>query len=127
MAVPTYDMSAEQIHESILTQFKHHVENYKLPSNLAKMPRIHFFRTTKHLAKSVSDNDIHTGISLWRKFAMIKKYVNNVITPIYVKNLGPTGQLPSGWNHDNVLSLTCQHFWEAEEVVKRRNQRIAYT
>jgi hypothetical protein len=38
MAVPTYDMSSERLHEHIMT-FKHHVENYKLPANLAKFPR----------------------------------------------------------------------------------------
>jgi hypothetical protein len=79
-----------------MTQFKHHVENYKLPANLAKFPRNNFFRTTKHLAESVSVNDIHTGLSLWRKFASLKKYVNNIITPIYLKNLGPDDLIPSG-------------------------------
>jgi hypothetical protein len=64
MAVPTYDMSSERLHEHIMTQFKHHVENYKLPANLAKFPRNNFFRTTKHLAESVSVNDMHTGRSL---------------------------------------------------------------
>jgi hypothetical protein len=101
--------SSQRLHEHIMTQFKHHVEKYKLPANLAKFPRNNFFRTTKHLAESVSANDIHTGLSLWRKFAALKKYVNNVTTPIYLKNLGPDGMLPSGRNHENILSQTRQH------------------
>jgi hypothetical protein len=80
MAVPSYEMSAEQIHENIMTQFKHHVENYELPQSLANMPRNNFFMTTKHLAESVTDKDIHTLTSLWRKYATIKRYVNNIIT-----------------------------------------------
>jgi hypothetical protein len=123
MAVPTYDMSSERLDEHIMTQFKHHVENYKLPANLAKFPRNNFFRTTKHLAESVSVNDIHTGLSLWRKFASLKKYVNNVITPIYLKNLGPDGLIPSGRNHENILSQTRQHLWESEELVRKQNSK----
>ena len=84
MAVPSYEMSAEQIHGNIMTQFKHHVEIYKLPQSLTNMPWNNFFRTTKHVAESVTENDIHTGTSLWRKFSTIKRYVNNIITPIYI-------------------------------------------
>ena len=120
MAVPTHEMSAERIHENIMTQFKHHVENYKLPSSWAKFPRNNFFRTTKHLADSVLSNDIHTGISLWRKFGALKKYINNDITPIYLKTLGPNDILPSGFNHENILMQTRQHLWEAEELARKR-------
>ena len=38
----------------------------------------------------------HNGATLWRKYAAIKKDVNNNITSIYVKHLGPDGQPPSG-------------------------------
>ena len=97
MAVPSYEMSAEQIHRNMSTQFRNHVENYRMPNMLAKFPRNNFFRTCKHLTKVVQGKYIHTGVSLWRKFAQIRKYVNNVITPAYAKNLGPNGQLPSGF------------------------------
>ena len=36
---------------------------------------------------SVEVDDEHTGISLWRKYADIKKYVTNSITPFYFKCL----------------------------------------
>lgn len=123
MAVPSYEMSAEQIHENIMTQFKHHIENYKLPQSLTNMQRNNFFRTTKHLAESVTENDIHTGTSLWRKFATIKRYVNNIITPIYIKNLGPSGLPPSGCSHADILSLTRQHIWESEELGRKEKSK----
>lgn len=115
LAVPSYEMSGEQIHEQILTQFKHHVTNYKLPSNMTNMPRDRLFRTNKHLHATVGEKDLHTGLSLWRKFAVIKKYIVNVITPIYNRNLGYDGKLPSGYNMDNILFRTRQHLFEFEQ------------
>ena len=86
LAIPTYEMSADQIHEHMLTQYRHHVEKYRLPPHLEKMPKDRFFRTKKHLQSTVTEKDLHTGMSLRRKIALIKKYIVNVITPIYNKN-----------------------------------------
>ena len=44
---------------------------------------------------STSLDDEHDGISLWRKYADIKRYVINQITPFYVKCLGKDGLIPS--------------------------------
>lgn len=123
MAVPSYEMSAEQIYDNMSTQYKCHVENYKLPQHLGNMPKERLFRTQKHLHKTVSNKDMHTGMSLWRKFAQIKKYVINVITSLYVKNLGPDGLLPSGSNKDNVLFKTRQHLFEAEQLISKSKSK----
>jgi hypothetical protein len=119
MAVPSFEMSSDKIHDNMLIQYKYHVESYKLPPNLSSMPKERLFRTNKHLAKDVTNKDMHSGVSLWRKYGQIKKYVLNSITPIYMKNLGPDGQLPSGCNKENVLFITRQHLFEAEQLVSK--------
>jgi hypothetical protein len=77
LAVPSYEMSAEQIYEAMMRQFKHHVESYKLPPNLTEMPKERLFKTANHLVEKATLKDIHTGMSLWRKYGQIKKYLVN--------------------------------------------------
>lgn len=47
------------------------------------MPRDRLFRTNKHLHATVGEKDLHTGLSLWRKFAAIKNFydVYNSMSP----------------------------------------------
>jgi hypothetical protein len=111
LAVPSYEMSAEQIYEAMMRQFKHHVESYKLPPNLTGMPKERLFKTANHLIEKATLKDTHTGMSLWRKYGQIKKYIVNVIKPLMNKNLGPDGLLPSGRSMENVLFSTRQHLY----------------
>ena len=123
LAIPTYEMSADQIHEHMLTQYRHHVEKYRLPPHLVKMSKDRLFRTNKHLHSTVTEKDLRTGMSLWRKFASIKKYIVNVITPIYNKNLGSDSKLPSGFNMDSILFKTRQHLYEAEQLKSKEKSK----
>lgn len=112
LAVPSYEMSAEKIQETILEQFKHHCKNEKYS---AGQPTNLYFRTSKHCDKDVSEKDFHTGLSLWRKYSSIKKYVNNMITPLFAKCLGPDGLPPSGHNMENVLLKCRKMVFDAEQ------------
>jgi hypothetical protein len=49
LAVPSFEMSAEQINDSMMRQFKHHVEQFKLPAHFSGLPKERFFRTANHL------------------------------------------------------------------------------
>ena len=68
VAVPSHDMFQEQIHDAMMTQFKHHVSSAKLTPGT---PKNIYYRTLKHLDIEVTNKDFHTGISLWRKFSSI--------------------------------------------------------
>jgi hypothetical protein len=94
LAVPSHEMSPEQIYDAMMRHFKHHVENYKLPPNLTGMPKERLFNTAYHLVEKATLKDMHTGMSLWRKYGQIKKYIANVTRPLMNKNLGPDGLLP---------------------------------
>ena len=93
LSVPGHEMHGEDINTAMFTQFKYHV--LKRRHNL-DAPENTFLRSSRHPDATCSDKDFHNGATLWRKYAAIKKYVNNNITSIYVKHLGPDGQPPSG-------------------------------
>jgi hypothetical protein len=115
LAVPSFEMSAEQIYDAMMKQFKFHVEQFKMPANFTGLPKERFFRTANHLIEKASPKDMHTGMSLWRKFGSIKKYILSVLTPILNKNLGPDSLPPSGKSMENVLFSTRQHVYEKEQ------------
>ena len=62
---------------------------------------------------SVEVDDEHTGISLWRKYADIKKYVTNTITPFYF--LGKDGLIPSGKSKEEILLKTRELLFMSEQ------------
>jgi hypothetical protein len=123
MAIPSYEMSADQIHANMMTQFKYHVESFKLPPNLSAMPKERLFRTSNHLATEARSKDMHTGLSLWRKYSQIKKYVKSMITPIMNRHLGPDGNPPSGHNMESILFMTRQHLYEAEQLLSKNKSK----
>jgi hypothetical protein len=116
-------MSAEQINDAMMRQYKHHVESYNLPPNLSGMPKERLFRTANHLIEKAAPKDMHTGMSLWRKYGQIKKYIVNIITPVMNKNLGPDGLLPSGRSMENVLFMTRQHLYEKEQLISKQKSK----
>lgn len=120
MAVPSHEMSQEQIFELMMTQFKHHVSALRIPNGI---PKNIYFRTCKHLEDNITNKEMHTGLSLWRKFSAIKKYVNNNITSIFVKHLGPDGNPPSGHTMDNVLLKTRKDLYEAEQEISKAKSK----
>jgi hypothetical protein len=72
---------------------------------------------------SVEVDDEHTGISLWRKYADIKKYVTNSITPFYFKCLGKDGLIPSGKSKEEILYKTRELLFKSEqEAAKSRSK-----
>jgi hypothetical protein len=88
------------------------------------MPKERLFKTANHLIEKATLKDMHTGMSLWRKYGQIKKYIVNVITPLMNKNLGPHGLLPSGRSMENVLFSTRQHFYEKEQLISKQRSKI---
>jgi hypothetical protein len=67
------------------------------------------------MADTVQSCDEHTGMSLWRKYADIKKYIVNQITPFYFKCHGKDGLLPSGISKEEVLLKTRQLLFKSEQ------------
>jgi hypothetical protein len=112
LAVPSHDMHGKDIDAAMFTQFTHHVANSR--HNL-DAPQDTFLRSSRHLDPTCSDKDYHTGSTLWRKYAAIRKYVNNNITPIFVKFLGPDGKPPSGHTRENILLKTRRKLYEVEQ------------
>ena len=70
-------MSITDIQKAMLDQFKAHVIAYKLPPNLTGLDKDRFFRTAKHVNDEMATarDSRHTGVTLWRKFADIKKVI----------------------------------------------------
>lgn len=120
MAVPTQEMSSIDIYKAMMKQFIEHAALVRLS---AGTPKNIFFRTSRHLDQEVSNKDLHTGVSLWRKFKAIRKYINNNITSIFVKNLGPDGKPPSGHTMENILLKTRRQLYESEQELSRANSK----
>jgi hypothetical protein len=118
LVVPSYEMS-----DAMMRQFRHHVKSYKLPPNLTGTSKERLFKTANHLIEKAALKDMHTGMSLWRKYGQIKKYIVNVITPLMKKNLGPDGLLPSGRSMENVLLSTRQHLYEKEQLISKQKSK----
>lgn len=122
LSVPSQEMSAKQITVSMMTQYLFQVGNYR--HNLGCPPNA-FLRSSRHCDASVTDSELHNGSTLWRKFGAIKKYVNNSITPIYVKLLGPDGKPPSGLTTADILHRTRKILYDKEQdeaKARSRNQ-----
>jgi hypothetical protein len=123
LSIPLQEMSGKEIDAAMMTQFLCHVAN---ASHVPGAPKDAFLRSTRHLDATVSDKDMHNGTTLWRKFAAIKKYVNNQITPLYVKNLGPDGKPPSGHTKEQVILKTRRQLYDLEqEEAKSRSKNPA--
>jgi hypothetical protein len=107
MSISSAEMSITDIQKAMLDQFKAHVIAYKLPPNLTGLDKDRFFRTAKHVndEMATAGDSRHTGVTLWRKFADIKKVISTVFTPIYAKILGKDG-LPSGKSMAEILLKT---------------------
>lgn len=126
MSVPTIEMGIEQIQDKMLEQFHLYVGKWNPPANLKHIPKTRFFRTNKQLADHAAKSDEHTGMTLWRKYAEIKKYIVNQITPIYAKQMGKDGHLPSGISREEVLLVTREKLFAAEQklaALKSRSQK----
>ena len=112
LAVPSNEMKSHEIDEAIMIQFVNHVAliRHNLPCS-----QDGFLRSSRHCDHTVTEKDLHNGSTLWRKFLSIKKYVNNRITPLYVKNLGPDGQPPSGMTLEDILLKTRKQLHDIEQ------------
>lgn len=125
LAVPSHDMHGKDIDIAMFDQFTNHVNITR--HNFADAPLDTFLRSSRHLDATCTDKDYHTGSTLWRKFAAIKKYVNNNITPIYVKLLGPDGKPPSGHTKENVLLKTRRNLFLSEQEESKSRSKNPLT
>ena len=67
--------------------------------------------------------DEHDGIDLWRKYADMKRYVINQITPRYNKCLGKDGLIPPGKSKEEVLLMTRELLFKSEQdTVKTKSK-----
>ena len=63
------------------------------------------------------------GKSLCRKYSAIKNFVNNQITPHYIKLLGPDGLPPSGMNKETILLKTKEALCKAEQLAAKNQPK----
>ena len=112
LSVPGHEMHGEDLNSAMFTQFKYHVLNSR---HTLDAPENTFLRSSRHLDATCGDKDFHNGGTLWRKYVAIKKYVNNNITSIYVKHLGPDGQPPSGQTKADIFKKTRRDLFLAEQ------------
>lgn len=115
MSIPAYEMTLPQIHVRIMKQFHEHISSFIQPPSLRLVSKDKYFRTCKFMNDTSLPDDEHDGISLWRKFADIKRYVINQITPIYLKCLGKDGLIPSGKSKEEILLKTRQLLFQSEQ------------
>ena len=120
LTVPSQEMNSQQINEAMMS----HIANIR--HNLPCFPDV-FLRSSRLCDHSVTEKDLHNGSTLWRKFGAIKKYVNNQITPKFVKNLGPDGQPISGHTLENVLLKTRKQLYEAEQAESKARSKSPAT
>lgn len=123
MSIPSYEMSLAQIQDKMMKQMHDHVAQFSQPSFIRLLSKDKYFRTCKFMLNSVDPEDEHTGQSLWRKYADIKKYVINSITPFYHKCLGKDGLIPSGKSKEEILLKTRELLFKSEqEAAKARSK-----
>ena len=120
LSIPSSEMDSKTIFAKMLEQFDYHVKRVKLPQGLAKNT---YYRTSRHLDETVTEKEIHDGQSLWRKFSAIKKFVNNQITPHYVKLFGPDGLPPSGMNKETILPKTKEALYKAKQLAAKNRSK----
>lgn len=127
LAVPTQEMPIEQLWEQILTQYKGHVAKFQFSGHLSGLKKEVMFRRTKHLNDEkdiVPLEDIHNGMTLWRKYGEIKRYLQNTISSSWDSLMGPDGNIPSGKNLDDMLLRTREiSFMRDEESKEKRSKK----
>jgi hypothetical protein len=123
LAVPTHEMPIEQLWENILLQFRSHVAKFSFVGHLGGLKRGILFRRTKHLNDErdiIPIDDIHNGMTLWRKYGEIKRYIQGTISSSWDSLLGPDGNLPSGKNMEDMLLETRKLSFKKEEESKAK-------
>ena len=114
------EMSKFDIENDVFEEFTQAVERCQIPSNLTGINRAVFLRSKNFLGRTCLDSDLHTGDSLWRKYAEIKKIICNDFTDIYQK-FTPGGQPPSGLSLEDVLEKTRVAVFERYETKKNKD------
>ena len=114
------EMSKSEIEREVFIEFTEAVARCAIPSNLNGMNSALLLRSKNFLRQTCLDADLHTGDSLWRKFAEIKKIICNDFTDLYVKFL-PGGQPPSGLSLEDVLEKTRVAVFERYELKKNKD------
>ena len=123
MSIPSYEMSLGQIQDKMMTQMHSHVSSFIQPASIRLLSKDKYLRTCKFMNHSVEVDDEHTGISLWRKCADIKKYVTNGITPFYFKCLGKDGLIPSGKSKEEILLKTRELLFKSEQDAAKNRSK----
>ena len=123
MSIPSYEMSLGQIQDKIMTQMHSHESFFIQPSSIRLLSKDKYLRTCKYMNATVDADDRHNGISLWRKYADIKKYVTNGITPFYFKCLGKDGLIPSGKFKEEILLKTRELLFKSEQDAAKNRSK----
>ena len=63
------EMSKSDIEREVFIEFTQAVRGCPIPANLTGISSALFLRSKNFLSKTCVDTDLHTGDSLWRKFA----------------------------------------------------------
>ena len=117
------EMCKAHIENEVYIEFTQGVEKCKIPSNLQGINSALFLRSKNFLGRTCLDSDLHTGDSLWRKYAEIKKIICNDFTDLYSKFL-LGGQPPSGLSMEDILEKTrVAVFMRYEEKKNKDTQR----
>jgi hypothetical protein len=132
LAVPTQEMPIEQLWEQILTQYEGHVAKFQFSGHLSGLKKEVMFRRTKHLndEKNIVPLEyFHNGMTLWRKYGEIKRYLQNTISSSWDSLMGPDGNIPSGKNLDDMLLRTRELSFmrDEESKEKRSNKKGGYS
>ena len=123
MAIPSYEMTSAQIHVKMMKQFHDHVSAFVQSPATRLLSKDKYFRTCKFMNDSVTTVDEHDGMSLWRKFGDIKKYILNSLTPCYSKCLGKDGRIPSGKSKEEILVKTRELLFRNEQEAAKAKSK----
>ena len=116
-------MTLPQIHVNILKQFHKHVSAFVQSPSLRLVSKDKYFCTSTFMNESTLPCDEHDGIDLWRKYADIKRYVINQITPHYNKCLDKDGLIPSKKSKEEVLLKTHELLFKSGQDTAKTNSK----
>ena len=111
------EMSKPQLESDIFLEFTQAVSKCTIPGNLQGMNSALLLRSNNFLIRSCEPKDLHTGDSLWRKYAEIKRVVVNDFTDLY-NSFIPCGQPPSGLSLEDVVYNTRVAVWKRYDLRK---------
>ena len=99
------EMSKPQLKNDIFLEFTQALSKCTIPGNLQGMNSALLLMSNNLLLQSCEPKDLHTGDTLWRKYAEIKRVVVNDFTDLY-NSFIPGGRPPSGLSYYSPQTIT---------------------